>query len=139
MVESLAEWNRRKKWRSYLNQGEKETIDENRKMKENKGRSVAGRDQEAPSTGAETCFSHGPGSRGPALPKPPRCSSETLYFPPASSSSRAAPSNTAALAGLPGRRWPAQSQPGVCVWPSFAPVPTGYMYPRSNRLPNHRH
>lgn len=46
----MSEWSKRKKWQSYLNTGEKETIDENRKTKETEA-GVPGRDQETPSTG----------------------------------------------------------------------------------------
>lgn len=45
----MSEWSKRKKWQSYLNTGEKETIDENRKTKETEA-GVPGRDQKTPST-----------------------------------------------------------------------------------------
>lgn len=48
--DSLSEWSKRKKWRSYLKTGEKETIDENRKTKETKA-GVPGMEQETASTG----------------------------------------------------------------------------------------
>jgi len=62
LVESLAECSKRKKQKSYLKEGEKETVDEKRTKKTKAG--VAGRDQEAPNTGAEICSSPGPDSQG---------------------------------------------------------------------------
>lgn len=52
----MSEWSKRKKWQSYLNTGEKETIDENRKTKETEA-GVPGRDQETPAPGRGSSLS----------------------------------------------------------------------------------